>query len=360
MNPTHNSNFDAHEKVLFVNDDSCGLRAIIAVHNTQLGPALGGCRVFPYESRGAALSDVLRLSRGMSFKSAMAGLPLGGGKSVIMAKPDIGNKAALLKAMAEAVRDLQGEYIIAQDSGTTTSDMRLMAETTRYVAGGARTRSASGEWLELDPSPSTAQGVFEGLKAAVAFHYGVTDLRGLRVAVQGLGNVGYALAKALHQAGAELFVQDINACNVERAVDEFGAHELVGEQIYRHKADVFAPCALGGVLGDKTIAQLNCSIVAGAANNQLQKPRHGLELAARSILYVPDYVLNAGGIIRLHHERQGNSAELAHAQVGAIGNTVRELLQRARHCAERPECVADRMAQERIRPQPKVVDAAVA
>ncbi len=341
----NNSNFDAHEKVVFVNDAATGLQAIIALHNTRLGPGLGGCRIYPYASVDAALTDALRLSRGMSYKSALAGLPLGGGKSVIIGDPQTVKSERLLAAMARAVNDLGGAYIIAQDSGTTVEDMQTMAQHTVHCAGGKSVRTPAGE-VALDPSPYTALGVYKGLEAAVQFRFGRRSLSGLSVAIQGLGNVGYGLAEYLHAAGARLFVQDINAANVQRAVAKLGASELVGDQIFRHKADVFAPCALGGVLNDHSVDQLNCAIVAGAANNQLVTPAHGHKLAERDILYVPDYLLNAGGIIAIHHARAGDSD--LKQPVERIGDTTMELLQRAKYAAERPETIADRMAEERF------------
>lgn len=357
MNLFNKADFDNHERVVFVNDAKSGLRAIIAIHNTKLGPAMGGCRMYPYASDDAALTDALRLSRGMSYKSAMAGLPLGGGKSVIIGDPKADKTNDLLRAMANAVDDLGGNYVIAQDSGTSVADMRTMAQWTDFVAGGEQIEAQDSKLQQLDPSPSTAYGVFKGLEAAVKFRFDGRSLQGVRVAIQGLGNVGYGLAQHLHQAGAQLFVQDIVAANVQRAVKDFGASELVGDQIFRHPVDVFAPCALGGVINDETLDQLNCRIVAGAANNQLVTANHGIKLAERDILYVPDYVLNAGGIICIHHARMRQSLQQANEHVAQIADTVMELLQRAKYSAERPESIADRMAEERLQRPAKDISA---
>ncbi|MFK7732567.1 MAG: Glu/Leu/Phe/Val dehydrogenase [Pseudomonadales bacterium] len=350
------ADFDEHEKVVRVTDQASGLRAIIALHNTNLGPGLGGCRMYPYASEEQACTDALRLSRGMTYKAAMADLPLGGGKSVIIGDPKRDKTDALFEAMATAVNELGGRYIIAQDSGTTVADMQLMAEHTEHIAGGRMPSHAGNAGGSLDPSPATALGVFKGLEAAAKFRFGGRTISGLSVSIQGLGNVGFDLAKYLHEAGVELFVQDINAKNVRRAVDELGATELVGDQIYRHKVDVFAPCALGGVINDSSIVQLNCQLIAGAANNQLVRADHGRQLAASDILYVPDYVLNAGGIIAIHHARVGSSKDESNDHVANIGDTVMELLQRSKYSAVRPERIADRMAEERFKPNSSDVD----
>lgn len=343
------ADFDDHEKVVHVRDHASGLNAIIALHNTNLGPGLGGCRMYPYVSEEAACTDALRLSRGMSYKAALADLPLGGGKSVIIGNPKTDKTDALFEAMATAVNELGGRYIIAQDSGTSVADMQLMAQHTEHIAGGKLLNHADSKGDLLDPSPATALGVFKGLEAAAIFRFGGKNLSGLSVAIQGLGNVGFGLAQYLHAAGAELFVQDINAKQVSRAVNELGATELVGDQIYRHKVDVFAPCALGGVINDSSILQLNCQLIAGAANNQLVRAEHGRQLAASDILYVPDYVLNAGGIICIHHARIGSTVAESNKHVANIGDTVMELLQRSKYSAVRPERIADRMAEERFK-----------
>lgn len=350
------ADFDGHEKVVRVSDKVSNLRAIIALHNTNLGPGLGGCRMYPYASEDAACTDALRLSRGMSYKAAMADLPLGGGKSVIMGDPKRDKTEALFEAMANAVNELGGRYIIAQDSGTSVADMQLMAKHTEHIAGGDLISHADNAGDSLDPSPATALGVFKGLEAAAKFRFGGKSLSGLSVAIQGLGNVGFGLACYLHESGAELFVQDINARQVQRAVAELGATELVGDQIYRHKVDVFAPCALGGVINDSSILQLNCQLIAGAANNQLVRADHGRQLAASDILYVPDYVLNAGGIICIHHARIGSTVAESNEHVANIGDTVMELLQRSKYSAVRPERIADRMAEERFKRNSSSVD----
>ena len=357
IDASNRTDFDQHENIVRVKDKDSGLHAIIALHNTNLGPGLGGCRMYPYASEDAALTDAMRLSRGMTYKAAMAGLPLGGGKSVILGDPKKDKTEALFTAMANAVNELGGRYIIAQDSGTSVADMQSMARHTEYIAGGNTVSGSDGKEKQLDPSPATALGVFKGLEAAVNFRFGGQSLSGVKVAIQGLGNVGFGLAQHLHGAGAELYVQDINSKQVRRAVDELGATELVGDQILRHKVEVFAPCALGGVINDSSVAQLNCQVIAGAANNQLVRAKHGQQLAASDVLYVPDYVLNAGGIICIHHARTGVSEADSMAHVMQIGDTVMELLQRSKFSAVRPERIADRMAEERFRKGDDAVDA---
>lgn len=340
--------FDAHEHVAFRYDAASGLRAIIAVHNTHLGHALGGCRMWPYTSDEAALTDALRLSRGMTYKAALAGLPQGGGKSVIIGDPRHDKTPALLREMGRFVDSFGGRYIIAEDSGTSVPDMRLIAEHTAHV-GGLADAAAAAAGRSGDPSPATAMGVFIGLQAAVRAKLGRDDLRGLRVAIQGVGNVGYRLAAHLHAAGAQLWVCDLHQPAVERCVREFAATAVPMAQIHRLDVDVYAPCALGAVLNDKTIPEIRAKIVAGAANNQLARPADDHALVAHGILYAPDYVINAGGIIDIYYEgpNYDEAAVLAHLQ--RIGTTLDEIFVHAAREGRPTGEIADHMAEARFR-----------
>ena len=342
------SDFADHEQVVFVSDDKSGLKAIIAVHNSNLGPALGGCRMWPYASEEEAVRDVLRLSRGMTYKSAMARLKLGGGKSVIIGNPRTDKTPALLAAFARALEQLNGRYIAAEDSGTSVADMKFMTQFTQHVAGIHDKPSDEGT-RSGDPSPATAYGTFIGIQAAVKERLGRDSLDGLRVAVQGVGNVGYDLARQLKEAGARLWVTDIHREPLVQAGRELGATVVAPDEIFGLDVDVFAPCALGAVLNDATIPQLKASIVAGAANNQLAEARHGVELMKRGILYAPDYVINAGGIIDVYHERIGFERAALIRHIEGIRDNLMEVFERARE-EERPTAeVADAIAEERFR-----------
>ena len=342
------SDFADHEQVVFVSDDKSGLKAIIAVHNSNLGPALGGCRMWPYASEEEAVRDVLRLSRGMTYKSAMARLKLGGGKSVIIGNPRTDKTPALLAAFARALEQLNGRYIAAEDSGTSVADMKFMTQFTQHVAGIHDKPSDEGT-RSGDPSPATAYGTFIGIQAAVKERLGRDSLEGLRVAVQGVGNVGYDLARQLKDAGAQLWVTDIHREPLVQAGRELGATVVAPDEIFGLDVDVFAPCALGAVLNDSTIPQLKASIVAGAANNQLAEARHGVELMKRGILYAPDYVINAGGIIDVYHERIGFERAALIRHIEGIRDNLMEVFERARE-EERPTAeVADAIAEERFR-----------
>lgn len=291
--------FDNHERVVRITDEKTGLNAFIAVHNHNLGPALGGCRMVSYKTERDAVRDVLRLSRGMTYKNAMAQLHLGGGKSVIIGNPYTDKTEDMMKAMGEAVESLGGLYITAEDSGTGEKDMRAMATKTSYVVGISE---GEGE-LGGDPSPMTAYGVYNGMKAAVQKRFGKSDLSGMRVAVQGLGAVGYGLCRLLHQDGAKLIATDIREEVTKKAEKDFPGIVIVrAEDIFTVQADILSPCALGAILNDTTVPQLNVGVVAGAANNQCATARHGELLAQRGILYTPDYVLNAGGVISAGYE----------------------------------------------------------
>lgn len=340
--------FANHEQVVFCSDDKSGLKAIIAVHNSSLGPALGGCRMWPYASEEEAVRDVLRLSRGMTYKSAMANLKLGGGKSVIIGNPRTQKSPELLQAFARAIENLNGRYIAAEDSGTSVADMKYMAQFTSHVAGIVDKPTDDGGVRSGDPSPATAYGVFVGIKAAVKEKLGRDSLDGLRVALQGVGHVGYDLAEQLKNAGASLWVTDIHTEQLERARTELGATVVEPDAIFGLDVDVFAPCALGAILNDQTIPQLKARVVAGASNNQLAEARHGVELMKRGILYAPDYVINAGGIIDVYHERVGFERGALIKHIDEIYDNLMEIFARARK-EERPTGeVADAIAEERF------------
>ena len=334
--------FDAHEQVVFAHDPDSGLRAIIAVHDTTLGPALGGCRIWDYDCEAAALADVLRLSRGMSYKAALAGLPLGGGKAVILTAPGRPKSPAMLRAMGAAVERLGGRYVTAEDVGSWVEDMDAVAAATRHVAG----RDGDGG----DPSPFTARGVFLCLQAAVRHRLG-RDLEGVHVAVKGLGHVGFGLAGLLHKAGARLTVADIDAGRVARVREAFGAGAVPVAAIAEIAADVFAPCALGGDLNENSILRLGSGIVCGAANNQLATAEDDLRLARRGVLYCPDYLVNAGGVISVARGPLGLTAAEVEARLASLPETLAEVLAAAQREASGPGAVADRIARARFRPE---------
>lgn len=340
--------FDSHELVAHHHDPATGLRAIIAVHNTRLGKGLGGCRMWAYRNEDEALTDVLRLSRGMTYKAAMAGLPQGGGKSVILGDPRRDKTPAMMQAMGRFVHSLGGKYVVAEDSGTSVADIRAMAAVTPYVGGLADEKSVAAGRTG-DPSPATAYGVFVGIQACIKAALGREDLKGLHVAIQGTGNVGYRLARHLHEAGAKLTVTDLHAPAVERCVKDFGAAVVSMDDIFSVDADVFAPCALGAILNDQTIPELKARIVAGAANNQLAAPRHDRVLLERGILYAPDYVINAGGIIDIHYEGPTYDESTVKAHLERIGTTLATVFARSRENARPAGEVADRMAEERFK-----------
>jgi leucine dehydrogenase len=288
MSVFDNSEYDNHEQVVFCRDTDVGLFAIIAIHDTTLGPAAGGCRMWPYASVNDAVTDVLRLSQAMSYKNALADLPLGGGKSVIIGDSNKDKNEKLLTAFAQFVQRLGGQYYTAEDVGIGINDVEVLATASDYVFGLAATG---------DPSPFTARGCFEGIRAAVNHKHGRDSLEGLRVAVQGVGNVGRYVCKNLYEAGMKLIVADVNAEAAAYAVEKFEATAVTPDKIYSQDVDIFSPCAMGGILNDDTIPQLKASIVAGVANNQLAEPRHGRLLYNKGVLYAPDYVINAGGML---------------------------------------------------------------
>ncbi|MEO8598637.1 MAG: Glu/Leu/Phe/Val dehydrogenase [bacterium] len=333
-------NFDDHEQVVFACEPKSGLKAIIAVHNTNLGPAMGGCRMWNYASEALAINDVLRLSRGMTYKNAVAGLPLGGGKSVIIGNPKTDKTPTLFEALGEALERLGGRYITAEDVGTSPADMAHVAAKTRYVAG----LGATG-----DPSPYTALGCFVGAQAAVKHHLKRDSMEGLTVAVQGLGHVGYDYARHLHAAGAKLVVTDIDAAALERARVEFGAEIVAPDAIYDVAADIYAPCALGATLNLDTLLRLKATIVAGAANNQLATADVGDLLRQKGILYAPDFVINAGGIIKAGYEYFHKPEADVEAQVRKISDTLAQIFAQADHEGLPTSVVADQMAEARFK-----------
>ncbi|MBP9707209.1 MAG: Glu/Leu/Phe/Val dehydrogenase [Oligoflexales bacterium] len=304
-----------HEQVVFCQEPTTGLKAIIAIHDTTLGPALGGCRFWNYTSEEEALHDVLRLSRGMTYKAAVSGLNLGGGKAVIIGDPTRLKSEAFFRCFGRFVDSLSGRYITAEDVNIDVKDVEAMALETKYVTGVG---SGSG-----DPSPFTALGVYCGIKAALKYRSEDSSLSGKKVAVQGLGHVGYHLCRLLAQEGAKLVVADINESRVRRVIEEFKAEAVEIDTIHTQAVDIFAPCALGAILNDKTIPELKTQIIAGAANNQLDdEERHGKMLQKSGILYSPDYVINAGGLINVSHELRGYDAKASETETRKIFDTL--------------------------------------
>ncbi len=349
MNVFSHPEFDNHEQLSFFSDPETGLKAIVAIHNTSRGPALGGCRMFPYASDEEALRDVLRLSKGMTYKSALANLDLGGGKSVIIGDPRKQKTEALLEVMGRRLEGLNGQYIAAEDSGTSVTDLRVMGRHTRHVAGITDHTGFDGKPSNGDPSPTTAYGVFVGLKAAVKHKLGREDLTGLKVAIQGIGNVGYRLARHLKEAGAELWVYDIHSDNMQRAINELGAKPASSEDILLLPVDVIAPCAMGAVLNDISIPQIRARVIAGAANNLLERPAHDQALKDKGILYAPDFAINAGGIIDVFYERKGAAPEEVRAHVNSIGDTLSEIFIRSDESGRPTGTIANELAEERFR-----------
>ncbi|GLC26413.1 leucine dehydrogenase [Roseisolibacter agri] len=329
-----------HEQVVVCHDKASGYRGIIAIHDTTLGPALGGTRFWSYATDAEAIVDALRLSRGMTYKNAVAGLNLGGGKSVIIGDNRTPNREMIFRAHGRFVDSLGGRYVTAEDVGTSTGDMDFVHMETDYVAGLA---GASG-----DPSPVTAHGVFRAIQASAFRRWGSDSLEGKTIAIQGCGNVGYHLAKELHRAGAKLIVADIDAERVKRVVNETGARSVATDEIVGQQADIYAPCALGGGINDRTIPQLRVEIVAGAANNQLLEDRHGDELEAKGILYAPDYVANAGGVINVYSELAGWSRERSLRKADEIYHTVLNVFDIAKQDGIPTYQAADRLAERRI------------
>ena len=336
--------FDGHEKVLFCTDSETGLRGVIAIHSTRLGPAAGGCRMFPYVSEETALDDVLRLSRAMTYKNALAGLRLGGGKSVILGDPADSRAGERLKAFGKCIDALGGAYWAAEDVGVNLDGVEQIALSTPFVFGTRSGQAATG-----DPSGYTARGVYAGLRAAVRRRLGRDSVDGLRVAVQGVGSVGWELCKLLRANGANLVVADRHAEATGRAQRELGAEVVTPDAIHRAEADVFAPCALGGTVNAQTVPELTATVVAGAANNPLREVTDGAALAARGVLYAPDFVVNAGGMMHASGEIFGgyDAGQVTRAIEG-IHDTVLDICRRADLAKSRPELVAVALAEERL------------
>ena len=339
------SAFDAHERVVFCHDAKTGLKAIIAVHSTALGPAAGGTRLWSYASDDEALHDVLRLAQGMSYKNAMAGLKFGGGKAVIIKTPDFDGSDALYQRYGEFIDELNGDYVTAEDVGMSVDIMEQIARKTKYVAGLSRQEGQAGG----DPSPKTSFGIFKGIEAAVSFKLGKDSVDGLTVAVQGVGHVGYNLCKFLHEAGAKLVVADIDEGRVKRITDEFGGRGVALGDILSQKVDVVAPCALGAIINEKTMPTLQSTIIAGGANNQLETLEDGQRLYDAGILYAPDYVINGGGIINVASEFYRDATdEEVWRQVAAIGPRLTGIFEESVSSGTPTNVVADAQAMKII------------
>jgi leucine dehydrogenase len=337
--------FDDHESLHYFHDEKTSLKAIVAVHSTALGPAAGGTRRWVYNNDADALTDVLRLSRGMTYKNAVAGLKFGGGKAVILASDAAPKSPELFRAFGRCVDSLGGRYVTAEDVGCSVDDMRYVHEETEFVSGLPK----SGESAGGDPSPWTALGCFQGIEAAVQARLGTDSIKGLKVAVQGVGHVGYFLCKLLQQAGAELFVSDVNRDNLKRVSAEMPVTIVPPNELLFSDVDVLAPCALGNILTSVTIPKIKAKVIAGAANNQLSTPADGVRLAERDILYAPDYVINAGGIISVAAEYYGNSSEDdVRADVGRIKNRLQKLFSEAKETGRPTDELADELARRLV------------
>ncbi|MCK6077062.1 Leu/Phe/Val dehydrogenase [Paenibacillus silvae] len=332
-----------YEEMVLCQDRNSGLKAIIAIHDTTLGPALGGTRMWTYASEEAAIEDALRLARGMTYKNAVSGLNLGGGKTVIIGDPRKDKNEAMFRAFGRYIQGLNGRYITAEDVGTTEEDMNLIYQETDYVTGISSSYGSSG-----NPSPATAYGVYRGIKAAAKEAFGTDLLEGKTIAVQGVGNVAMHLCKYLHEEGAHLIVTDIHKDSVKLAVERFGAKAVDPADITSVECDIYAPCALGGTINDDTLKTLKAKVIAGCANNQLLEPRHGDELYQRGIVYAPDYVINAGGVINIADELNGYHAERAWAKIGEIYNTLEKIFESSRTEGIATYIAADRLAEQRI------------
>jgi leucine dehydrogenase len=337
--------FDQHESLHFINDASTGLRAIIAIHSTTLGPAAGGCRRWLYASDADALTDALRLSRGMTYKNAVAELPFGGGKAVILADNTAAITEGLLAAFGRAVESMGGRYVTAEDVGMSVDDMRHVQQQTQYVSGLPQSGDSAGG----DPSPWTALGVFLGMQAAVKVRFGKNSLEGMTVAVQGVGHVGAHLCHLLHDAGAKLTIADVNRDNLNAVSAAIPVDIKAPAEILFAEADVLAPCALGNILTAATIPRIKAKVIAGAANNQLSTLEDGARLLDREILYAPDYVINAGGIISVSHEYYGGSSESkVRADVEKIPSRLQTIFSEADETGRPTNEIADEYARRLI------------
>ncbi|MFB7140236.1 branched-chain amino acid dehydrogenase [Bacillus sp. AFS017336] len=332
-----------YEQVVFCQDKESGLKAIIAIHDTTLGPALGGTRMWTYESEEAAIEDALRLAKGMTYKNAAAGLNLGGGKTVIIGDPRKDKNEAMFRAFGRYIQGLNGRYITAEDVGTTVADMDLIHEETDYVTGISPSFGSSG-----NPSPVTAFGVYRGMKAAAKEAFGTDSLEGKKIAIQGVGNVAYSLCEYLHEEGAQLIVTDINKEAVQRAVEAFGATAVDPDDIYGVECDIYAPCALGATINDKTIPLLKAKVIAGSANNQLKETRHGDLIHELGIVYAPDYVINSGGVINVADELYGYNYDRAMKKVEGLYDNIAKVIEISKRDGIPTYLAADRLAEERI------------
>lgn len=332
-----------YEQLVFCQDKNSGLKAIIAIHDTTLGPALGGTRMWTYDSEADAIEDALRLARGMTYKNAAAGLNLGGGKTVIIGDPKKDKNPEMFRAFGRFIQSLNGRYITAEDVGTTVEDMDLIHMETDFVTGISPESGSSG-----NPSPVTAYGIYLGMKAAAMEAYGDDSLEGKTIAVQGIGNVAYKLCEHLHEEGANLIVTDINKDAVQRAVDAFGAEAVSPDDIYSVNCDIYAPCALGATINDDTIPRLKAKVIAGSANNQLKTSKHGDIIHEKGIVYAPDYVINSGGVINVSDELNGYNEKRAMKKIQSIYDNLIKIFNISRRDNIPTSAAADRMAEERI------------
>lgn len=333
-----------YEQLVFCQDKNSGLKAIIAIHDTTLGPALGGTRMWTYDSEEGAIEDALRLAKGMTYKNAAAGLNLGGGKTVIIGDPKKDKNPEMFRAFGRYIQGLNGRYITAEDVGTTVQDMDLIHMETDFVTGVSPEFGSSG-----NPSPVTAYGVYRGMKAATKEAYGDDSLEGKTIAVQGVGNVAYTLCEHLHEEGAKLIVTDIHKDAVQRAVEVFGAEAVDPDDIYDVDCDIYAPCALGATINDETIPKLKAKVIAGSANNQLKSTKHGDIIHEKGIVYAPDYVINSGGVINVADELNGYNQVRAMRKVEAIYDILINVFNISKRDNIPTNVAADRMAEERIK-----------
>ncbi|MBI5974359.1 Glu/Leu/Phe/Val family dehydrogenase [Staphylococcus canis] len=333
-----------YEQLVFCHDETSGLKAIICIHDTTLGPALGGCRFWNYDSEEDAIVDVMRLARGMTYKNAAAGLNLGGAKTVVIGDPKTDKSEAFFRALGRYINSLDGRYITAEDVGTTVEDMDMIYQETPYVCGVSESYGSGG-----NPSPMTALGVYYAMKRTAKEAFGDDSLDGKTIAVQGVGNVAYNMCEFLHEEGAKLIVADINEEAVQRAVDDFGAEAVSVDDIYSVDADIFAPCALGGILNDKTIPALKVKMVCGSANNQLlEEDKHGQMLKERDIMYAPDFVVNSGGVINVADELEGYNRERATKKIKGIYDQMDKIFAIAKEQDILPLQAAEHLAESRI------------